>query len=254
VSKSSNQQIATGGNHYVYDEAGHVIGEYDWKGQPIEETVYLGDLPVAVLTPTVTGTAPNTVTTVKVQYVYADHLNAPRVIVRASDNKMVWRWDDSDPFGVQRPDNNPSGLGTFVYNLRFPGQVFDQETLLHYNYYRDYDPATGRYVESDPIGLKGGSNTYLYGNANPVNNTDPTGENAATPIIIGLIIYGSYEMYKSYDSLQQCKKACKEKTKKQCEDGDTSGYHQCESQCLLDSFGGFGSKGPKGPGPKNPYP
>jgi RHS repeat-associated protein len=175
VSKASNQQIATGGNHYVYDEAGHVIGEYDWKGQPIEETVYLGDMPVAVLTPTVTGTAPNTVTTVNVHYVYADHLNAPRVIVRASDNKMVWRWDDSDPFGVQRPDNNPSGLGTFVYNLRFPGQVFDQETLLHYNMHRDYDPATGRYIQSDPIGLEGGINTYGYVENGPTNGIDPDG-------------------------------------------------------------------------------
>ena len=175
VSKSSNSGINTGGNHYVYDEAGHLLGEYDWKGQPLEETVYLGDQPVAVLTQTVTGTAPSTTTTVNVHYVYADHLNAPRVIVRASDNQMVWRWDDADPYGVQRPNENPSGAGTFTYNPRFPGQVFDQETGLFYNMNRDYDPGTGRYIESDPIGLAGGLNTYAYVNGLPLTLFDMFG-------------------------------------------------------------------------------
>ena len=51
-----------------------------------------------------------------------------------------------------------------------------------YNYFRDYDPATGRYIESDPIGLNGGLNTYLYADADPISKMDPTGENPAAAV------------------------------------------------------------------------
>lgn len=60
----------------------------------------------------------------------------------------------------------------FAYNLRFPGQYFDQETGKHYNNFRDYDPGIGRYIESDPIGLKGGINTFAYANSAPVTLFD----------------------------------------------------------------------------------
>jgi RHS repeat-associated protein len=66
------------------------------------------------------------------------------------------------------PDNNPSGAGAFDFPLRFPGQYFDKETNVAYNYYRDYDPSTGRYVQSDPIGLIGGANTYTYVGGSPL--------------------------------------------------------------------------------------
>jgi RHS repeat-associated protein len=163
--------IATGSNMYGYDEAGHLIGEYNANGALIEETIYLGDLPVAVLKQTVTAGVTSTLP----YYIYADHINTPRVITRASDNKMVWRWDDSDPFGMSQPNENPGNLGAFTYNPRFPGQLYDKETNLHYNYLRDYDPKTGRYVQSDPIGLAGGINTYTYVGNNPLRYIDSRG-------------------------------------------------------------------------------
>jgi len=87
----------------------------------------------------------------------------------------VWRWDQQEPFGSTPPDDNPSGFGAFDFPLRLPGQYYDKETALHYNMMRDYDPSIGRYVESDPIGLIGGLNTYAYVGGNPVSKTDPRG-------------------------------------------------------------------------------
>jgi RHS repeat-associated protein len=144
----------TGGSstYFVYDEAGHLVGEYDNAGTLIQETVWFGNAPVATL-------RPNGGSGVNLFYVHTDHLNTPRRISRPSDNVIVWRWD-LDPFGTTVANEDPDGdSNLFVSNLRFPGQYFDAETGLQYNYYRDYDPATGRYVESDPIGLKGGTNT-----------------------------------------------------------------------------------------------
>ena len=74
------------------------------------------------------------------------------------------------------PNGDPGNTGTtFDFPLRFPGQYFDRETNLAYNYFRDYDPNTGRYIESDPIGLRGGLNTYMYTTNNPLSFTDVLG-------------------------------------------------------------------------------
>ncbi|UOD27743.1 RHS repeat protein [Massilia violaceinigra] len=146
---------------FVYNEAGQMVGEYDSAGTPIQETIYFEGIPVAVIKPRTAGAGESA------YYTYADHLMTPRLITRASDNKMVWRWDGANPFGEDSPDENPSRLGNFSYNLRFSGQYYDRETNLHYNYFRDYDPQTGRYMQSDPIGLQGGINTYGYVGGNP---------------------------------------------------------------------------------------
>ncbi len=120
---------------------------------------------------TVTG-----VTATAVYYIYTDQLNTPRAITNEAATP-VWKWDNTDPFGANAANEDPDGdTNKFVFNLRFPGQYLDKETNTHYNYYRDYDPSIGRYIQSDPIGLDGGINTYSYVNANPLSDVDPTGE------------------------------------------------------------------------------
>jgi RHS repeat-associated protein len=107
-------------------------------------------------------------------YVHTDHLNTPRKVAQPTSGTLAWRWD-TDPFGTAAPNENPSGLGTFVYNLRAPGQYYQAETGLNQNYYRDYDPLVGRYIESDPVGLRGGANTYAYVANRPLSDVDPGG-------------------------------------------------------------------------------
>ncbi len=109
----------------------------------------------------------------RVFYVHSDHLNTPRTVVN-TQGQLRWRWL-TEPWGQQPPEDNPSNLGVFTTALRLPGQLYDVESTLHYNTYRDYFPDLGRYLQSDPIGLQGGINTYAYVSGNPVSKIDPLG-------------------------------------------------------------------------------
>ena len=118
---------------------------------------------------------------IDVFYVHPDHLGTPRAVTHPSTNLKVWEWE-STPFGDTLANENPQNLtgaalttGQFRYNLRFPGQFFDAESGKHYNQSRDYDPALGRYIQSDPLGLFDGTNTYAYVQGNPLLYVDPTG-------------------------------------------------------------------------------
>ena len=162
--------------YYVYDEAGHMIGEYDAAGTLIQELVWLDKIPVALR-----GTMPCLVggscTETANAYIWTDHLNTPREITRVSASNVhvsIWKWD-SLPFGETVPNANRSSLGVMTFNHRFPGQYRDNETGLHQNWYRDYDPAIGRYIEADPKGQSGGINLYLYSMNKPVNLQDRFG-------------------------------------------------------------------------------
>ncbi|MFV0665574.1 RHS repeat domain-containing protein [Denitromonas sp.] len=176
VSKSGPATLVPGGFvRYVHDAAHHLVGEYKADGTPIKEYVWIGDLPVAVIE-----THPDSTTTAYA--IETDHLGTPRLLTDAT-RAPRWRWT-SPPFGEVLPEDDPSGLGAVTFNLRFPGHYYDKETGLHYNFNRYYDPERGRYVQSDPIGLQGGWNTYAYVGGNPISYSDPTGE-VAQAVVIG---------------------------------------------------------------------
>jgi len=105
---------------------------------------------------------------VEMFYLHNDHLGTPRVVTNQLQ-QVVWK-GHLKPFGETQVE-----IETITNHRRFPGQRFDIESRLHYNYFRDYDPRTGRYIQSDPIGLLGGLNTYAYVTNNPLRYIDPLG-------------------------------------------------------------------------------
>jgi len=107
-------------------------------------------------------------------YIHTNQVDAPLAITN-SYGDIVWK-SNYTPFGIAELNEDVDGNGELVeYNLRFPGQYYDKESGLHYNYFRDYDPELGRYIQSDPIGLAGGINTYGYVGGNPISYFDPYG-------------------------------------------------------------------------------
>ena len=160
---------------FIYDEQGRLLAEYRAGTQFLPQLhrlyVWLDDRPVAVQPKA--GSYTNTWL-----HVHTDHLGTPRAITLPKQgNPAIWRWSLQDSaFGEHAPEQDPDGDGDpFTFNLRYPGQYFDAESNLHYNYFRDYEPGTGRYVQSDPIGLKGGMSTYVYVESLPLGSIDPRG-------------------------------------------------------------------------------
>ena len=153
-----------GTERYIYDEAGHLLAEY---GLTNRDYIWAGDLPVAVIDNTISGS----VTTSTVNYITADQLATPRAVSNAA-GATIWSWAyQTNAFG----EKAPAASGNYVLNLRFPGQYFDAETGTSYNYFRNYEPATGRYVQSDSIGLMGGMSTFGYASNNPLIYNDSKG-------------------------------------------------------------------------------
>ncbi len=146
---------------YHYDLGGRLIAETDAAGNLLVDYVYLGANPLAMVRKTGAAEA--------AYYYHNDHLGTPRAMTDAN-RTVVWKVP-FDAFGNELA----GGIKTVENNLRFPGQYFDAESGLHYNYFRDYDPKTGRYVEPDPVGLKGGANLYNYAASNPMRLVDPLG-------------------------------------------------------------------------------
>ncbi|WP_276149241.1 RHS repeat domain-containing protein, partial [Pseudomonas aeruginosa] len=156
---------------YLYGPDGQLLGEaeHDGSGRKLRAQYYLwlDSLPLATIDADYD--AQGKVGNPTLLYLHGDHLDTPRLATDAS-GQIAWQWQ-SDAFGR----GEALSQGSTQVNLRFPGQYYDAESGLHYNYFRDYDPETGRYVESDPIGLDGGLNTYAYVGSNPVGLVDPNG-------------------------------------------------------------------------------
>jgi len=106
-----------------------------------------------------------------IYYAHNDHLGTPHML---SDETGTAVWSAVyDPFGKATVNDDLDADGSSVtLNIRFPGQYYDAESRLHYNYFRYYDPETGRYITSDPIGLNGGLNTFGYVGGNPLKWVD----------------------------------------------------------------------------------
>jgi RHS repeat-associated protein len=151
----------TGGviTYYHYDADGKLIAEIAVDGTPLRDYIYLDSEPVAMK---IYGAQAG------IYYFLNDHLGTPQKIVDSS-GALVWEAAYL-PFGQAQVM-----IATITNNLRFPGQYYEEETGLHYNWHRYYDPATGRYLTPDPIGLAGGINLYAYVQNDPVNFVDPMG-------------------------------------------------------------------------------
>ncbi|MBL9064773.1 MAG: RHS repeat-associated core domain-containing protein [Sphingopyxis sp.] len=147
---------------FAYDAGHRIVGEYGATTSGLRaEYIWLlpevgdgsafggddglgGYMPLAVAVPD-GGTS-------KLHWVQGNHLGTPVVTTDAS--------------GAITP--------TGFARIGFPGQV-EQHADLYYNYYRDYDPTLGRYVQADPIGLGGDVNPYVYAKGNPLNEFDSDG-------------------------------------------------------------------------------
>jgi RHS repeat-associated protein len=172
------------GMSYVYDETGTLIADTLAGGA----STTWGQSARYIYLPTASGPMPvAAIYGTKHYAVQSDHLNTPRRLIQ-SDGQVAWQWSYS-AFGDEKPtiaknrfanaDLNQSFGTTTVpavtFNLRYPGQYFDQESNLHYNWHRSYCANCGRYTQADPIDLQGGWNRFAYAELNPLSIVDPEG-------------------------------------------------------------------------------
>lgn len=145
---------------FSYGQSGDLLGEY---GTTSRDYVWMDGLPVGVVD---LNTASSSV-----GYVHADVLGTPRAVTDSSGSP-IWAWAyKGNPFGEAAPASSTG----YALNLRYPGQYFDAESGLVYNHHRFYDPATGRYIQSDPSGASAGASTYGYVGGRPLAAGDPAG-------------------------------------------------------------------------------
>jgi len=159
------QHVGTSEKLSIYDEAGRWLGDYGTSGVMAQQAIWMDDMPVGA---SAGG---------QLYYIQADHMGSPRLVIERSRDVAVWKWDlKGEAFGSTLPDQDVDGDAVpFILSLRFPGQRYDSVSGLNHNYFRDYSPVTGRYAQSDPIGLRGGVSTYTYVFGSPLQLFDATG-------------------------------------------------------------------------------
>ncbi len=159
------QQVGTDKTLHLHGEGGEWLGSYGASGVSTQQVVWLGSRPVGMIQAG------------KLLYIESDHLGSPRAVIDPLRDVAVWRWSLlGEAFGKGEVAEDPDQDGALqAFDLRFPGQRHDSASDLNYNYHRDYDAATGRYVESDPVGMAAGSSTYGYVGGMPLNAYDPRG-------------------------------------------------------------------------------
>ncbi len=165
----------TSNTYTVYDESGHWLGDYDTTGVPIQQAIWLDDLPVGLTV----GSAN------QLHYIEPDMLGTPRVVIDTARDVVVWRWElAKEAFGDDAPDADADGDGAnFVFDMRFPGQRYDAASGLSQNGFRDgYEAQTGQYSQPDPLGQAGGIGIYGYAAQDPLNKIDQTGAATVLPL------------------------------------------------------------------------
>jgi RHS repeat-associated protein len=150
---------------YFYGQDGSLLEENN--NSVYTDYLYADGRPMSDLQPGISPTAD------QVNFVIADRIGTPQLVSNSSAS-TVWS-NTYQPYGQGHIPT--SGI---VNNLRLPGQHYDLETGFHYNLNRDYMPNLGRYIEADPIGLRGGLNSYLYASGNPLKLTDRTGQSSSS--------------------------------------------------------------------------
>jgi len=161
TSNGLNQRVRKSGPggsfNYVYAPDGTLLGETSSGGTTLTtQYIWMGGMPIGIIR---NGT---------LYYVHDDHLGRPEQVTNSAGT-IVWQAQNL-PYSRNVTTNTFGGL-----NIGFPGQYFDSESNLYYNLNRYYDPSMGRYLESDPAGLMGGVNTYIYADENPLSLIDLNG-------------------------------------------------------------------------------
>ncbi|MDF1629894.1 MAG: RHS domain-containing protein [Alcanivoracaceae bacterium] len=197
---------------FVYNQNGQLIGEYHSDGTPVREYIYRDMTPAALLDYQQSPEEP------QVYWYHTDQLGTPQVVTNEHGD-IVWQALFS-PFGKTEVQ-----VSLIAQPLRFPGQYFDEESGLHYNYFRYYDPVLGRYLRSDPIGLGGGLNTYAYVDGNPLRKIDLRG------------LYSSDCLAQAKNRLLQCLSIARSLYNRMSDNFDESCDYICSD--LGDEYGGY---------------